>query len=263
MEGRMARPSKSRKHPRRRRSGTNTIASRYRKFLESPVEPVADWNREQIDVWREQYSRVRAAGKRLNMHLPSLVPSEGLRFSAEHLGILRGDIFVFGSEDETAVLIDHAIYNYRQDGLTVIQRYARENPPRPGTDEETWLQAALRAYHSIFLVVGVVKDFGLQTRDVFSGEEVLVADINSSRCADVGFSFASRMLPLENFSFTGGATLPIVDVQVLERVDDYLQRTCAGVKDFRTMPRERALLLESFITRTCLASGASERVRYQ
>jgi hypothetical protein len=216
-----------------------------------------------VAQWTEQYRRIREAGRRLSKTLAEHIDKEGLRFSAQLLGILHGGIFVLNDEEEMSVLFDHAIHNYRPDGLNAVERLAKQSPPEDDSDEAAWLAGALRPYYSMFLIVDRLRGFGIQARDVISGEAVLIADISFSRSATLGLTLAARLFPMEGFHITSGTALPIVNERVFLEIGTYLGRTCPKVKDVRSLPPERALYLESFIIRTCLAAGAMERVRYE
>ena len=82
-----------------------------------------------VALWTERYKRIREAGRRLNETLVESIDSQGMRFSADLLGILRGDVFVLKDESEMTVVMDHAIHNYRPDGLNAVERMAKESPP--------------------------------------------------------------------------------------------------------------------------------------
>lgn len=213
--------------------------------------------------WSEQYQRIRGAGRRLNEALVESIDKEGMRFAAKSLGMLRGDVFVFDDEDEVSLMMDYAIYNYRPDGMNAIERMAKESPPDDDSDEATWMAGALQSYHSMFLVVDRLPGFGIQARDVFSGEAVLVADVSFSESATLGLTVAARLLPMENFSMTSGTALPVTHQRVLLEIGKYVGRTCPKLKHVRSLSPDRALYLESYVIRTCLAAGGMQRIRYE
>lgn len=115
----------------------------------------------------------------------------------------------------------------------------------------------------MFLIVDRLPGFAVQARDVLTGEAVLIADTNFSQSAPIGLTLSARLLPMADFSITSGTALPIAEEEVLLAISDYLRRACGNVKDFRNLPRDRALLLESFIIRACLMGGAIKRIRHE
>jgi hypothetical protein len=195
--------------------------------------------------------------------LADSVKNEGLQFAAQNLGVLREGVFVLGDESEFAIIFDHAIYNYRVGGMNAVERFARESPPAKDTDEAIWLDAALRARYSMYLVVERIPGLGLHVRDVFSEEALLVADLNLSRTAPIGGTLAGRLVPTKDFWMTTGACLPVNDDTTLVEIGRFVQRTCPkSFSGLAGLSAERALLVESFITRTCLSSGAIGRMRF-
>jgi hypothetical protein len=68
---------------------------------------------------------------------------------------------------------------------------------------------------------------------------------------------------MDHFSITSGTALPIADERVFLAIGKYLSRVCPNVKDVRSLPRERALFLESYIIRTCLAARAARHVHFE
>ena len=173
-----------------------------------------------------------------------MIDDQGLQFSAQHLGILHGDTFVLNDENEMIVVIDHAIHHYRPAGMNAIERLAKESPPPEGSFEAIWLAGAQRPYHSIFLIVDRLHGFGVQARDVLTGEAVLITDINLSRSATIGLTISARLMPMGDFYITSGTALPIAEEEIILSIGDYLRRACRNVKNFGNLPRDRALLLE-------------------
>jgi hypothetical protein len=125
-----------------------------------------------------------------------------------------------------------------------------------------WLQAAAQSRYTLSLLGEAIPGIGVTARDVFSGEELVLLDVNFSRSAVAGLTMASRLIPVDDFYMTGGAPLPVLSEAVLLRIGEYVARTCPDVKDLRTLPPNRATWLEAFIIRACRSDSASERVRY-
>jgi hypothetical protein len=255
---------KSRRKPgARKKSGQRPTNLQTRIEQLSGAGPVvAQFQDVPIGEWTERYRRIRKAGRGLSNTLVASIDGQGLRFSAELLGILHGDTFILNDENEMTVVVDHAIHNYRPDGMNAVERLVKQSPPEEGSAEADWFAGALRSYHSMFLIVDRIRGFGVQARDVISGEPVLIADINFGQTATIGLTLAARLLPLGDFCITSGTALPMADERVFLEIGKYLGRTCPNVKEVRSLPRDRALYLESFIIRSCLAASAIERIRF-
>ncbi len=71
-----------------------------------------------------RYQQLRATGRKLNRILLDWLPNNALKECGKRLGIYREDTLVFNSEDETSVLMEYCICDYRWDGQNVIERYA-------------------------------------------------------------------------------------------------------------------------------------------
>lgn len=70
-----------------------------------------------------RYWQLRATQKSLHHILMNLLPKHAVEESGKKLGIYRDGALAFGSMDETSVLLDYCIYDYRWDGQNVIERY--------------------------------------------------------------------------------------------------------------------------------------------
>jgi hypothetical protein len=96
--------------PQRRDLRKSELVNRIKGFLDSSPAPVTR-DKQTLERWRETYRRVRQVSFELNNG--KLVPAlskAAIDFAASSLGMLRGNVIVFDTEDESAVLMDHAIY---------------------------------------------------------------------------------------------------------------------------------------------------------
>jgi hypothetical protein len=125
------------------------------------------------------------------------------------LGLLRGDTFVFGSEDETSVLMDYCLYHVRRNGRNAVEQYCCDFPPVPGNDESVCQRAMQNAIYSLFRVDTTEPGVALAVTDLATDEQFLLVDIGLSQTAKPGVVFLSRLLLFEDFAATGGAALPL------------------------------------------------------
>jgi hypothetical protein len=207
------------------------------------------------------YERFRRAGFNLNNKLVSTLSKEALDEGGRRLGILRQGILVFGSPEESAVLMDYCIYNVYTNGRNAVQRYLEESPPPAGSDEMTFLQAELKAYYSLVQVLSVERGVGVTVRDVLRGNTDFLIDISFGNTLHKDLLVAGRLVPLHGCLTTGGASLPVVGAagekiaRGLERMD--------GATDFtRLTPGEEADLAAMMI-RSCLEAGTSQNIVYR
>ncbi len=78
-----------------------------------------------------RYQRMRAVSRKLNSEMVQRLGKEALHEGGRKLGLLRGNTFIFGSEDQTSILMDYCLYNLRRNGRTAVEQYCCDFPPAP------------------------------------------------------------------------------------------------------------------------------------
>jgi hypothetical protein len=111
------------------------------------------------------------------------------------LDLIEGDTFVFGDMDETAVLMDYCIYEYRENGQNAVSRYLAESPHASDTDEYTVLEAMSESFYTLVQVADVLAGVGVQADDLFSDGTYLIIDMGFGATAVEGLVLAIRLLP--------------------------------------------------------------------
>ncbi len=209
------------------------------------------------------YQRLRAQSKVLNSKLIRLLPKEALSAGAQALGLLRNNVLVFASEDETSVLMDHCIHTFRHKGKTVIERYLEESDPE-SVEEEILLNAMLRARHSIFEIEEVVPGLGVEVHDLLWGFRGFIMDLAFGSSAQKNALLVSRLMtPTTEFSMTTGAALPCYGEPgktILKALETKWFQAGRSINHFTQNELDE---LSTFITRTLLSAGASEYIRYE
>ena len=103
----------------------------------------------------DQYQAYRKAAKELNHQLmDALVERPVLMRTARAFDIARGNTFVFESEAEMNVLMDYALYEYRRQGQSLVQRY-REQTTSLSPMQRELLDGMCQAYTSLFRITAV------------------------------------------------------------------------------------------------------------
>jgi hypothetical protein len=207
------------------------------------------------------YKRVREVRFNLSARLVKTLSKEVLDEAGRALGMLRKGTFVFDSEDQTAVLMDYAIYNVRRDGRNAVERYVDESPPPPGSDQSVVLQAMLKAYYSLLQIVDVEHGVGLSVRDILSGKTDFLVDIGLGSTARKGAIMATRVIRHEGFVTTGGAGLP-VPPEAGPRIKKDLERMFPPDTDYTRLTPKQEADLAARVIRDCLAADASSHVAY-
>jgi hypothetical protein len=200
------------------------------------------------------YQRLRPIRLRLNDKLVGRLSRDVLNDGAKAIGILRGGVFVFDSEDETSVLMDYCIYNIYRNGRNAVAQYLCDCPPNPDSDEMPCLLAMQNATYALAAVLRVEPGAGCHVRNLFTQETRLLIDIGLSKTAPPGTVMATRLLDFGGFVATGGAAIPL-GILDNDKLDEWQCKLRAGADDDRFDPAP--------IIRTYLRSGASAHVRYE
>ncbi len=156
----------------------------------------------------ERYRSLRALCKALNSRMLKIVPRHAMLETAEAIGIQRDGVLIFETQDVTSVHMDSCLYDWCEDGENLVQRYARQHPAEPCTDESLLLDACLRAKFAVLVVQSVAPGAGVSCRDILNGMDLFVMDMGLGDTASPGAAFATRIIPLGGYWMTGGAGLP-------------------------------------------------------
>ena len=209
-----------------------------------------------------RYKRMRKISFELNKVLPKYVPKEAMEATARKLGFWQDGILVFDNTDQSCVLFDQAIHGHFRDGKNAVDRYMDQHPPDPGSDQEVVLAAKKRAFYSLFKVEEIVPEVGVHVHDILYDRRHFLADVGFSQTAVEGVILASRAIPLGDFIMTTGAALP-VDLDVMERLDEWLKEMCKSAQDKPNTTREEDAEVAAKIIALCLKSEGANRISYQ
>ena len=216
-----------------------------------------------LDEHLKNYKRLRVVGQGLNHTLTQQVSKAALTESAKKLGLLKGKVLVFGSEDELTIVFDYCLYNYRRGDKNIIERYAEQNPRVPGSDEMILLQGMLRSHYSVFQVQQTYPGRGAILNDLIRLETLLLMDVGISSSAKPEQMFAGRVLPLGDYYMTSGTFLPItpeIFKAIKPVLDKFLQHPRRS--DERLFSPSQEAALSAQIIRVALRAGVMEKMRY-
>jgi hypothetical protein len=204
-----------------------------------------------------RYKHLRKVSVKLNDKIVQTLSKEVLHEGGKKLGILQSGTLVFNTEDETSVLMDYCLYDVRRKGRNAVEQYLIESPPDPESDEMTCLRAMQHATYSLFIVESVERGFGVTVRDLRSNETLLVVDMGFGSTAQPGLLFASRLLPHDGFSVTGGAALQI-GVLPLDQRESVIKKLLRGLA-----PDEGGYFDPATLISACLDRDCSSHAQYQ
>ena len=209
------------------------------------------------------YRKLRSAMKPLHHEMIRGLSRQTFVETGKALGIYRRGTLVFDTEDESCVLMDQCLYDYRPHGTTAVERYLRDHPPPPDTNEHILLNAMVKARYSLFQVESVERGLGLRTADLLYGHGDFILDQNLSQTVFPGFVIATRIIPLGGECFmTTGAGLPVEPdclAQLLKSLNLDISKGAQAKR--REDPRAR-FELSTRIVRFLLRTGAAKSVAY-
>jgi hypothetical protein len=118
-----------------------------------------------------------------------------------------GEAFTTSAEKVPEVLqllAPFAIYHARVDGRTPLEWYLAENGETLGQSERAWLEAQRASWLSVWEVLEVRREVGLQLRDLLTGETRFVHEVKGSRLLTVREALLGRVVESEGCSLLCG-----------------------------------------------------------
>lgn len=125
--------------------------------------------------------------------------------SARLLSIVRGDLMVFKNEEETDILMDFALYEYKEDDKNIIAIF-KERVGGRKDNEKKILDAMLSSYTSLFKITSVSprEKFSLLRDLLNERQDLKLWDLGLSQTAIPGFLIFIRLVPLKDAFMTSG-----------------------------------------------------------
>jgi len=203
------------------------------------------------------YRAFRALSMELNHKMVKTIPNRAFNEIGAALGVLRDGVLLLDNMDLGTVLMDCCLYDWFENGVNLVRRYATAHPARPGTDEERLLSAYLQAKYRILVTGTPVAGCGIHCRDILNEEDLFLMDIGLSGAVDDGVAaIATRTIQLGEFHITTGAGLPISSRDsMLEALD--------GIETEQLSASDGPGGVSFLIARSCIRAGGAKRLRYQ
>jgi len=155
----------------------------------------------------DRYRMYREANRKLNHKvMKACLGRDVVMKSANLLGIAEGDALLFDSMDETDVLMDFALNDYRVDSRNAFRNY-RQN--YGGNELELdILDALLSSYTSLFKVTSVSRAQKLVfLNDILNNRKrIKLIDIALSETATLGMLLFIRLISFGDFNMTSGVS---------------------------------------------------------
>lgn len=154
------------------------------------------------------YARIRHAQRELNSTLTKSLTKKAIVESAKRLGFWRKGRLSFETEDDSDVLMDFAIHDYRPGGKNAVERFILNHGAELAVEQDFILDAMTRARFTLVEIGRPVGPSAVEAHDLLYHEDFLLADEGLAMTADDGVTIAARIVPLGPFSMTTGAPLP-------------------------------------------------------
>jgi hypothetical protein len=151
-------------------------------------------------------------------------------------------------------MLDYYLYDHRHGGgdLTTLELFLREQAPGYASDELARFRALGKAIHGLFEVRKIRPGESIRLRDVFSGQDLEVAERRLMAGLDKGDLLEARLLPHDGqLHFSGAFLFHPREVRKLVLAEAKKRRKAAGrepvdVKDFLAQLARMAQKLERY-----------------
>ena len=155
----------------------------------------------------EIYKAYRKVGKNLNHKIMNAcLERDVIMECAKLLGISHGTKLIFESEDESSVLMDFALNDYKVDNKNTVEIY-RERIGGKGKIEEEILDALIASNTSLFKVSSIsAREHLVFLESLLTKMSLPLMDITFSETAVPGMLFFTRVIQLKDFNMTSGVS---------------------------------------------------------
>ena len=128
-----------------------------------------------------------------------------LKKSGKLLGILKNDTFVFNNEEETDILMDFALNEYKLKDKNTIQIY-KETVGGKNEIENEILNAYISSHTSLFKIISISQEENtLALYDILNKRyNIKLIDFSFSKTAFPGLILFIRIVPFKDFNITSG-----------------------------------------------------------
>jgi hypothetical protein len=213
-----------------------------------------------------RYKRIRSLSAQLNHQLLQYIDKSTLQKVGKELGLIKRGVFVFGSEEESNVLVDFCIL-FADGPRAPITRLQRSADFTPDRDEMQILEAMQRAVYSVFIVDEADGKGIIKAHDYLTGESVVLIDQGLSTTVIPNLGLATNLIPIpgSNAFMTGGASMPlhIMDEGGKQEVAAILTRFHSFAVEEGGLSRKRQRLFAKQLIRVLLRCNAMEHMKFR
>lgn len=153
-----------------------------------------------------KYKTYRKTGMKLVQKIIDLyVDRDVLMESVKLIGMVKGDTLVFRNEDETSVLMDFAVNEYKKTNKNAVELYRDEVGWKKEIEKEN-LDALLSSYTSLFKITSISEEENtVILNDILNKKyNIKLTDIALSKYGILGLLFFFRLVTFKDFKMTSG-----------------------------------------------------------
>ncbi|TDA70024.1 MAG: hypothetical protein D9V47_03150 [Clostridia bacterium] len=172
----------------------------------------------------EEYRRLRERIRVINSQAIKEIMRNELEGAAKELGMLgKGNILVFESWEDQALLLDHALYDWRRHGRSIVQHFMRNNPPLEDLDRLIY-RAMEEAFISLFQIEKVGSSFIVLQDLIVRERKLRLVDLSMSASTRPGIIVYTRVLPFPRFVIGAGWGIALDQIEIRDEIiTEYLQ----------------------------------------
>jgi hypothetical protein len=209
----------------------------------------------------ETYKRIRPLGVQLSQQLLRHIDKSTMQKVGKELGLFKRGTLVFGSEEETNVLVDFCIL-FADGPHAPITRLQRSDSFTPDSDEMQILEAMQRAVYSVFVFDEIDGKGIIKAHDYLTGNTIVLVDRGLAATATPNFALATNLIPIPgiNAFMTGGAAMPlhIKDEGGKQELATIITRFHSFAEEEGGLSRKRRRLFAKQLIRILLRHNAME-----
>ena len=168
--------------------------------------------------------------------------------SGKRLGFWDGESMVFEYEEETNVLAEYCLYEYRENGKRIIDKF-HENY-KENILEKTEILNGMRENHfSLFEIIDISKKNSiLKLKDQIKNEIHQLMDLNLSLTARKRMIISTRLVPVYDINMTSGLTFQFHEEKRLKILTELSNRTTGKFETIFKLSKKYGIQVESIDT---------------
>jgi len=184
--------------------------------------------------------------------------------SAKKLHMWYKDTVVCGSEEESAVLNEFALFSHLHAFGSIALRWCNKQPAPSSTLDKCIFAGVRASFYSIFKVLGVFPRKGILLQDLYTQKTFPIMDVGVSSTAVVNLGLASRIIPISDWGMFTGAVIPMAN-KTYQALLPYLQKNIREelIGQSRPFSSKKEMLFQTTIIRAAMTNGGFESVAYE